>query len=906
MTKVDESAKGHNARVTEGDMPAKIAPQSTVMSTEDADPSLYEVLEAWVRTWEELLKEPANLLLERSFANIIQPAIVETNRAFAKAKPIERSANGWGRVLLELLDQAFRDGDPEIKFFSLEFPKQMQDLEILLKKGSFDISAIYPLLERVRNGPSVSAIVTELGKDLNGSEDLDFDRFIAGSRLILRTVLTKHSVSNLKEKLQVSLSRHGTHLAVANLRTKIEADDELVTRMVTAWAFFIDECLSFDLTSVKSDLSEGLTGLFKLYSWDFKARHVLRDAAGVVAKVIRTEKQNLKNEDDRVRSLVTQQLGTVLWREYSIAYLGQLFEMPIGGARHESENLNTIGQELGSMLLDGCFEDKQFRHSEPYRPNPVDACCSDAFVETIKNVARDKFASVVKDDSIPHNFAISLVDRLWDDAEFQQLDWDSVSDQEIEEVCLRWISNLAVQKRFLDTLAPLNSALNPRFRELLSDARFVSVESWVKQPEFWSKWHINLSRFAPWNRGIFHYVPWELFDNKTTAELFARVAHDFIAVDDDWVVIFSIDNLKPPGTPKRIAEITFYDPRLWDYGEKVSFSGEDSDRRTSAKVNVRASTFLDAKRMAASQLRDVLNCMALSLSINKMWGGFKPIIDSDIFAHRKTSGGWSLDRPLIRNERPITQSFVNFERFGPMFDFLIKASRSATATMLQEKLLKALHWYSKARWEQEPAQSLLFYWIALEHLFDEGNDERLLDLIASLHVNWRTVLSHGWYFLSRHQDEVMKKLAGDDATVQLLMRHDNLKNWKTDYRVLLNYQNVTTLLDLIPSEKQALKDYVSGYAEYLHGFVSGKPLILRDMDQLRDRFRFRLLIIKQIRNEIVHRAISDENNVDLYTDELEEIFEKAIVKLTNDAIRQVPQCSSIKDLIMQYEEMWIS
>jgi len=66
------------------------------------------------------------------------------------------------------------------------------------------------------------------------------------------------------------------------------------------------------------------------------------------------------------------------------------------------------------------------------------------------------------------------------------------------------------------------------------------------------------------------------------------------------------------------------------------------------------------------------------------------------------------------------------------------------------------------------------------------------------------------------------------------------------------------------------------------------------------------LIIKQIRNDIVHQALGYESNVGLYTDELQKIFEEAIVKLTNDAIRQVPRCISIKDLIAQYEEMWIS
>jgi hypothetical protein len=74
----------------------------------NAKPNTYQVLEAWVRAWEELLKEPADLLLKPSISNIIQPALVETSRAFAKSKPIERSANGWGRVLLELLEEEFR------------------------------------------------------------------------------------------------------------------------------------------------------------------------------------------------------------------------------------------------------------------------------------------------------------------------------------------------------------------------------------------------------------------------------------------------------------------------------------------------------------------------------------------------------------------------------------------------------------------------------------------------------------------------------------------------------------------------------------------------------------------------------------------------------------------------------
>jgi len=167
-------------------------------------------------------------------------------------------------------------------------------------------------------------------------------------------------------------------------------------------------------------------------------------------------------------------------------------------------------------------------------------------------------------------------------------------------------------------------------------------------------------------------------------------------------------------------------------------------------------------------------------------------------------------------------------------------------------------------------------------------------------------LAHGWYFLGRHESDVVKQLNSDSEMPRVLSLHTTLKDWNKDRRVLLKHGNVRILLDLIPDEKKSLKDYVESYREYLYGFVQSKDLIIRDMEAVRATYRFRLLVIKQIRNEIVHQALGYASNVGLYTDELEKIFEEAIVKLTNDAIQQVPQCNSIKELIAQYEEMWIS
>jgi hypothetical protein len=878
------------------------------MST-DPKPTLYEILEAWSRNWEEQLKEPADLLLDRSFGNLVGPTLIELRSSFVKSKVIERSANGWARALLELVEARFREGDLDIYFYKLEYPQELQLIEQLLTQGKFDVSRIYPLLEKIQDGPTEETILTALKDEVKADPDIDFDRFITGSALLLRRAFTRHSPSSLKERLSVSIARHGTTLAVRSLVERISGDEGLFSRISESWTLFVNELLSFDIDAVKSAPGGGITKIFDLYSWDFKARELIEKIRLAIFNLLHREKTVMAVDEAGVRQRAEAELSRVLKREYSLAYLQQLFEMPIGGARFESENLQEIGQELATILLNNSFEDKQFRYSESHRPNPVDACCYDAFANTIKSEAHVKFSSHLRDTTaidldpvLIHN----LLQQLWESVTFKEINWTQSTDSELHRACEHWLSSLDVHKQLAAILTPLDSSLRDTFRELLIDPRFSAVEEWIAASSFWEQWLQKFSQMAPWDRGIFHYVPWDQFDEPAIDELFYRLIADFQPVPNQWSVVFTVHKLDPPSSPKMITGITFYDPKKWDYGEGVLSSNDLSEHVTAAKIDVTARSFLEAKRVAATQVREVLNCMALSLSVSRMRGGYKPTIDPEIFARRLGSFGWSSDRPLIRNERPIAQSFLNFERFGPMFDFLIQASRSQSATMLQQKLLKALHWYAKARWDDDPAQSLLFYWIALEHLFEEGNDDRLLNLVAALHINWRDVLEHGWYFLGRHESDVVKQLNADSELPRALNLHTTLKDWNKDRRVLLNHGNVRILLDLISDEKKSLKDYVEGYREYLYGFVQSKDLIIRDMEALRATYRFRLLVIKQIRNEIVHQALGYASNVGLYTDELEKIFEEAIVKLTNDAIQQVPQCNSIKELIAQYEEMWIS
>jgi hypothetical protein len=225
-------------------------------------------------------------------------------------------------------------------------------------------------------------------------------------------------------------------------------------------------------------------------------------------------------------------------------------------------------------------------------------------------------------------------------------------------------------------------------------------------------------------------------------------------------------------------------------------------------------------------------------------------------------------------------------------------------TGLQAKLLKSLHWYRKGRWETDPVESFLFYWIGLEHLFEEDDQDRLSELLPRLHITWRNV-PVGWYFLKRHQLDVIKMVEGDAQLKGTVDADNELENWNRDQRILLSGEKVARLIDHVPTEKEEIKKYVESYRDYLQGFIDDREKIINEVERLREVFRFKLLLLKALRNDMVHKALPYSPEASIYAEELEDVLEDVIVKVGDDAIQPAPGCNSIKDLIEQYEEIWI-
>ncbi len=159
----------------------------------------YKRLTHWLRIWEEVLKEPKELLFGRSsFLNVVRAALIDLEERYyhRSNKKVERSATSRERELLQLLERAFTEDDLTIDFLRLEYGPEMAELKRLLHEGAYDISQIYLILYHIKDAPSLTLLQQQLQTELLRDADADGTRLSIISSLLLRKVVTKDFLSN--------------------------------------------------------------------------------------------------------------------------------------------------------------------------------------------------------------------------------------------------------------------------------------------------------------------------------------------------------------------------------------------------------------------------------------------------------------------------------------------------------------------------------------------------------------------------------------------------------------------------------------------------------------------------------------------------------------------------------------
>lgn len=892
-------------------------------TTSDVENECYEVLAHWLYVWEKFLDKPNQLLLDRSFGNVLRATTSELVAHVRRqpGKSIHRSNKGVARSLLEFLEKAFKSGDRIINVIKVEHSAEIDELNRLLKEGEFNPEAILTQLRAIADAPSFAALKQEFTKEILEGEGADDGRLKLISSLLIRKLLINQGGRTLKELPRRALATHGARASLEKHTQSVAAEESLSVGLWREWLLYlIGKTAPDDLSRLIEGEPTSIFDLSKRYFWLSLMHRFMRQTAEACASELKgalaENKVGAAGDGTGTVSTVLEvgqeaqlRIGGTLVRRYVSAFFRFVFDTVADeDARREDSEPSRMCRALGDFLIaKASFTDNSPRPDD-HRPNVVDLVTTEAFVSAASSRLGERLADAFRTpilDTVAAEVARKLTDTLKEEFEAHEIDLNSIVSAEVDIICSHLSARRRVHEEMGRALAPLNELLIKETQKLLEELQPDSFHSLEERGQFWGEWANSFSRYAASYDHIFHYLPWGAMGADDMERVFGELFRDLSRPHEEWMTIFVIKDLDPQGKIWTLDDVTFYDPASFDFGENHWFRNDVAERATFAKIIVKADTQAVAIQQGWRRLNDMLSSFVFSLSADQNWGGFKPELHRDVYIAQIATGNWAVTRSNVRDDRPVVQSIDHLKRFAPTFRHLLEVARDPSRlTGLQAKLLQALHWYRKGRWEPDPAESFLFYWIGLEHLFEEDDQDRLSELLPRLHITWRNV-PVGWYFLKRHQSDVIKMVDGDAELKSVVDADEELKNWNRNLRVLLSGEKVAKLMDHIRDEKEQIKKYVESYRDYLQGFIDDREKIINEVERLRGLFRFKLLLLKALRNNMVHKAPSYSPEASIYAEELEDVLEDVIVKVGNDAIQPAPGCNSIKDLIEQYEEIWI-
>lgn len=885
----------------------------------------YYLISSWLENWNKKFgafekDKLRNLLFKKSFTNIARATVTALETHYLNKPEIniqKNQKNSWGRDLLENLEIFYINKHPIIDLLKVEYKEDIENLGKELKKGAYDINVIYPILERVQKGFSNQTIGKEFIKELKRDDEANEDKLEFLADALIQNNLFNYGLNSLKELPQRSLAHEGAVLFLKKHIHKLVNDRKLGVQLwINFIKFLSDEIDNGKLNDVTKPNPDSIFKLINSYYWQNLVRRFLKQLSNIFVDEI--GKLNLKGENTEIEQKINanknlhKKIGKAALEIYypSLikAILNSITSRP---ARDEGSELSRNMLILGDRLKEIAeFSDNQ---SPPYghRPNTVDLVITESFALSAGDFLSDSLldSKTIKfDEKIVSNTGRRICSWFGKEIRESNIDWNSISSETLETFCTTWTARTVFHRN----LGLIFSSASDYILESLPDilktkwSRSLLNQKILRQT-FWQKWFEKFVSYAGFNSYIYQYFPWKNIEESELEQLFISVFNSFDNSKEAWTVIFIINNLNSENKIWKISDITFFDPNNFDFGEQRWFPSNIAEKVTFAKINVQANTVKEAAFQGWRRLNNALNESAFVLSINQSFGGFEVDIHPDIYVAQPRTDSWSAGWSLARTDRAIQQTPSAFESWvlptmSRLFD---KEKDDLPLTDLESKFVTALHWYNKGRWKRDAAESCIFFWIGIETLFGESGQEKLFPLMSNLAINWRNAYSYGLYFLTRYWTDLVKMINEDMKVKKIIDSNQKLKDWNQNYKVLFNHKNAELLHKLVPRNSKKIKDYAQSYKEYLQPFVDDENAYLKRVERMRREFRFKLLLLKDLRNRMTHQGIYYHPEMIFYTEELQDIFENFLTKFANVVINQPPQLNNLEDLILYLDELWV-
>ncbi|MBA2713344.1 MAG: hypothetical protein H0U55_07300 [Rubrobacteraceae bacterium] len=407
-----------------------------------------------------------------------------------------------------------------------------------------------------------------------------------------------------------------------------------------------------------------------------------------------------------------------------------------------------------------------------------------------------------------------------------------------ETVCATWSARRRLHVAAGEVLAELAPSLEEHLRRLSQQER--PARSSGSEDRFWAVWRRNYAGEA------FHssWMPWGAVGEARVLErAVAEATSRFGGVPGDYLVVFRVEGIRPQGLKWRMADVTFYDPELFYYGEGPDLGPAAENLAGNepavcyAAVRVVANTSAEAVRSARQHLIAGLDCYSFGLSGNPLRGDFNPsVMDWEyVVSLSEESGGFNYERPVPFQEE---QRAADLDLPGMARAYSALLAKAAgdprRLTQLQDRFVRAVHWLREARFDADPAKRFVLYYVGLEHIFARGEGSDAVGRrVPRLNKTWRNIgnrlIFPGMAFRRVHE------MVQQDAELRAIADADvRLRRWEQDERVLFDPEKVRTLLDLIPETREEARRSASVLLEDLQSLRADAEWIGADVERLRD------------------------------------------------------------------------
>lgn len=845
-------------------------------------------LDIFIHEWKRIFDEkPEDIIFSMNFRNLI----IYSYRRLSRDKKEDLL-----KYSIPYLRYIVQNENIETKIW-----KEYIGIDYIKKIESGRFSEIKPILEDISNKLSgnlyLNFLLDELGEELV-KEEISREYLIILSKLIISENINKFYFSELKYIFENVLSLEYTKLFVNRNKNRFLENTKLESELYSLIKHVLNN-IEIDKNLENFDVSTSIFDLESSYYWKRKIHLLFNEIKEHLIEIVLelpndTDKDTI-NIDKLCKSKIILENSKNVYLEFISITITELIRKEIKNQLTNEKNTQissfidqfTDDIDFGFINRMNVYYDK--KHYADKKNPAVREVIKDILPILLGEIIAQLIIDEINIDELKlKNFIEIIINKILI-VKFINIDTN--------DKCENIIYNQKNQDEIGACIIENSKKLTfkPIVNNIIKNEIFDNC--WTSfSGQFIDKFIHNFG-----NKSHFKNLPWHQVEKTELKFLINQVFKKLTPNESEWTFIFVIDNISPEGQKWKFSNILFYDSMIWNFTEGFLFPNKNNNK-TYARITVKTETQYMAKQIAFNQVQKAIDTITFAHSVNNSFG-INPSIENVSFVvkngkvierdFKSPKSSFAIHNNVIKDK--IIENSKNYS------DLLEKQNTNPEALNdLQKSFIKAVGWYRKGRWEEDNVHAFLNYWIALEHIFAEGDKSKifvLLERLPNLHITWRNI-SRSWV-LRQYLRQIMIFIEQDKNFKETVNKDRELIEWNKHDYVLLNPENLKRLINY--TENLAVKDYIQNFIddELSPDQIEAYKIITEDM---RLQFKFKVYLLYSLRNDIVHGAVDYYPNIELYFELIKDIIEGILLKMFSTAVDESSKSITLENLALELEK----